>query len=46
MEMDVALDPLSIGGFGAQGVVLESHDLPHLLQEFEFGIWDKAFAGF
>ena len=44
-KKDEALDPFAVGVFGAQGIVLEAHDLADLVQEFEFGIRDEALAG-
>jgi hypothetical protein len=38
VELDVAPDPVAIGPLGADGVVLEPHDFPNLVEQLEFGI--------
>jgi len=40
MEMDVAPNPIAVTAFGADGVMFQAHYLPHLIQQFEFGVGD------
>jgi hypothetical protein len=45
LKKDVALDPIAVGRFGAQGIMLEAHDFADLVEEFEFWVGNEAFAG-
>jgi hypothetical protein len=39
MEMDIAFDPVHVGPFGVQGVVVQPHHLPHPVQKLRrFGL--------
>ncbi len=33
VEMDESLDPIKVTPFGVQRVMVQPHDLPHLVQE-------------
>ena len=44
MKEYVALNPIAVSCFGAYGVMLKAHYLADLVEEFEFGIGNKALA--
>ena len=42
MEKDVALDPVRVGLFGADGIVLEADDVAYTIQEFFWALFHFA----
>src|SRR5512140_2648216 len=36
--VDVPLDPVAVSGLGADGIMLQPHDFPHLVEQLELGI--------
>ena len=40
VEMDIAPNPVTVAALGADGIMLQAHHFPHLIQQFQFGVGD------
>jgi len=45
MKLDVTSNPVGVGTLGVQGIMLQPHDLLHLVQKFELGIGNDELTG-
>jgi len=42
VEVDVSPNPIAVTPLGPDGIMLESHHLPALIQQFKLGIGDDS----
>jgi len=44
MKEYVALNPIAVSCFGADGIMLKAHYFAHLVEEFELGVGNETIA--